>query len=286
MDLRFTKMHGIGNDFIVIDDIEGGWDFEEEAVRWICDRHFGIGADGLIMVRAATDGVSDYFMLYINADGTTAEMCGNGVRCFTKWLVDRGLVTKDTVTVQTLGGSREIGITRNGDGTMAEARVDMGEPVFEPARVPVELEGPAVVDRVIETEAGPVSVSAVSMGNPHAIVWVDDVETAPVDVIGPLVETHEAFPARTNVEFLQVTDTPDVLRLRVWERGVGETYACGTGACAAVAVAVNAGRCGRVATVELPGGDLRIEWADDGHIYMTGDADEVFEGVLTLSDDD
>ncbi len=285
MELRFTKMHGLGNDFVLVDDRDSSWDFDPDAVRWLCDRHFGVGADGLILVRPADDGVSDFFMLYFNSDGTTAEMCGNGVRCFAKWLVDRGLVTGEDFVVQTLGGPHPIGVTRHEDGTMATARVDMGEPVFDPKRIPVDLPGHQVFDCEIQTEAGLVKVSAVSMGNPHAVVWVDDVDTAPVETLGPLVETHPAFPARTNVEFAALGDATDVLELRVWERGVGETLACGTGACAAVAIAVMSCRTGRTVTVELPGGDLTVEWAPDGRMYMTGSADEVFEGVIELPDE-
>ncbi len=285
MEIRFTKMHGLGNDFVVIDDLDGTLELEAAAISWVCNRHMGVGADGLILVRKPYfDERSDYAMVYFNADGTSAEMCGNGVRCFAKWLVDRGLVSGDTVIVQTRSGSREIGVERNPDGTMSTARVDMGEPVFDPLAIPVDLGGAQVLDRPIETEAGVVNVSAVSMGNPHAVIWVDDVDAAPVGTIGPVVERFPAFPFRTNVEFVQLTDEPDHLRLRVWERGVGETLACGTGACAAVAVAVLGCRTGRNVTVELPGGKLTVEWAANGRMYMTGAAVEVFEGVIEIPD--
>jgi diaminopimelate epimerase len=286
VDLGFTKMQGLGNDFVVVDDRERTWDFDEDAVRWICDRHFGVGADGLILVRPADDGVSDFFMYYYNGDGSTAEMCGNGVRCFTKWLVDRGLVTGDFVTVQTLGGPRVVEFQRDADGLMTIARVDMGEPVIDPALVPTTLTGEMVLDCPIDVEGSEVRVTAVSMGNPHAIVWVPDVEAAPVDTLGPLIETHPAFPNRTNVEFVQVCDGEDRLLVRVWERGVGETLACGTGACAATVAAVRACRAGRVVTVELPGGRLTCAWSPDGRVYMTGPAEEVFSGSIDLPDEE
>jgi len=286
MELRFTKMHGLGNDFVVIDDRDETWDFDPDAIRWLCDRHFGVGGDGVILVRPATDGVSDYFMLYYNNDGTTAEMCGNGVRCFAKWLVDRGLVDGDTVTVQTLGGPKPIEVERCDDGAMSVARVDMGEPVLELDRIPAVLSGTTAIDCPIETDAGTVRVTMVSMGNPHAIVWVDDVDTAPVETVGPLVEMHPAFPNRTNVEFAQSITGEERVRLRVWERGVGETLACGTGACATLVAAVLSCRTGRSATIELPGGELDVSWAPNNHVYMTGPAETVFEGVIELPDEE
>ena len=286
MDLHFAKMHGLGNDFVVIDDRERTWDFEPDAVRWLCDRHFGVGADGLILVRPADDGVSDFLMLYHNSDGTAAEMCGNGIRCFAKWLVDRDLIAGDVLTVQTLGGAKSIEIERCEDGTMALARVDMGEPVLDLAAVPANLDGMTAVDHPLETSAGPVSVTVVSMGNPHAVIWVDDVDTAPVETLGPIVENHPAFPHKTNVEFAEAHPDEHRIRLRVWERGVGETLACGTGACAALVASVLGRRTGRTATVELPGGDLTIAWAPDGHVYMTGPAERVFEGVIRLPNEE
>jgi diaminopimelate epimerase len=287
MELRFTKMHGLGNDFVVVDDRERQWDFDPDAVRWLCDRHFGVGADGLILVRPADDGRSDFLMLYYNSDGTTAEMCGNGIRCFAKWLVDRGLVEGDTLTVATLGGSKSLEVERHQDGTMALARVDMGEPVLDLAAVPATLDGLTAVDYPIETEAGSVNVTVVSMGNPHAVIWVDDVETAPVETIGPLVENHPAFPHKTNVEFAETLPDEHRIRLRVWERGVGETLACGTGACATLVAAVLSRRTtGRTATIELPGGELTVEWASDDRVYMTGPAEQVFEGVIDLPDEE
>jgi diaminopimelate epimerase len=286
VELVFDKMHGLGNDFVVVDDREGIWDFDGAAVRWICDRHFGVGADGLILVRTATDPSCDFFMLYYNADGTTAEMCGNGIRCFAKWLVDRDLVPADTVTVQTLGGAKTVEVVRPADGTMSRARVDMGVPGLAPADIPATFPGDQVFECPLETDLGTFTVTCVSMGNPHCVIWVDDVDSAPVETLGPIVENHPAFPRKTNVEFAEVAEEPDHLRLRVWERGVGETLACGTGACATLVAAVLSCRTGRSATVELPGGELFIEWSADGHVHMTGSAEKVFAGVIDLPDEE
>lgn len=290
MLLEFTKMHGLGNDFVVIDDLDESLDLAPEAVAWFCDRQFGIGGDGLILVRPASVEGADYFMLYYNADGTTAEMCGNGVRCFAKWIVDRGLIPADSdrLAVQTLGGIKPIRVARAQDGTMTDATVDMGPPVLDPRAVPTTLEaapGSPVIDQPVRTTEGTFNVTAISMGNPHAIIWVDDVESAPVCTAGPLIETHDAFPARTNVEFAQVVGD-ERIRLRVWERGVGETLACGTGACATLVAGSLAGHVGRESAIELPGGELHIRWSpDDDHVYMTGPATEVFRGVVAIWED-
>ncbi len=291
VDLEFTKMHGLGNDFIVIDDRGGRLDLSPEAVEWLCDRNLGIGADGLILIREATSPDADYAWWFRNADGSVAEMCGNGIRCFAKFVVDHGLVgpQADVVRVETLLGVYSDDVVRDEDGAMASATVDMGEPVLVPARIPTTLgcedsEDP-VVDCALETTQGTVRVTCVSMGNPHCVIFVDDVDDAPVHVIGPELETHPVFPKKTNVEFVQVLDD-DRLRVRVWERGVGETLACGTGACAAMVAAALTCRGGREATVELPGGELTIRWDAGGHVFMTGPAREVFSGKLTIPEDE
>jgi diaminopimelate epimerase len=285
MDLFFTKMHGCGNDFIVVDDPESEWDFDEEAVQVLCDRRFGIGADGLILARPASDPEADFFMLYHNADGSLAEMCGNGVRVFARFLVETGQIGGDAVAVQTLGGIKRVEILRADEGDFCSARVDMGAPVLAAAQIPTTLAGDPVVDAVVATEKGDVRVTCISMGNPHAIIWVDDVDEAPVTTLGPLVEVASAFPRKTNVEFAQIV-AEDRIRLRVWERGVGETLACGTGACATLVAAALTGRTGRTATIELPGGDLEIEWTADDRVLMTGPAETVYEGALSIPDEE
>lgn len=291
MELAFVKMHGLGNDFVVIDDLAEELDLDPEAIQWFCDRNFGIGGDGLILIRPATTPDADFFMLYYNSDGTTAEMCGNGIRCFAKYVVDHGLVGPDVdaIRVETLGGIKPINITRDDDQTLYLATVDMGEPHLLPAEIPTSLgceaPGDPVVACALETELGSFEVSCVSMGNPHCVLWVDDVDTAPVGELGPLIENHPAFPNKTNVEFAELVDE-NVIRLRVWERGVGETLACGTGACATAVVGSLTMRTGRGSVIELPGGALEISWGEDGHVYMTGSAEEVFAGVVIIGDDD
>lgn len=286
MNLTFTKMNGLGNDFVFIEDLESEWALDADAVGWLCDRNFGVGGDGVILVRPATDTAADYYMLYINADGSLAEMCGNGARCFAKYVVDHGLVSSDadSLVIQTLGGLRPVTFTRDTAGLLETATVDMGEPILTPALIPTTMPGETIVDAPLETYLGTMRLTAVSMGNPHAILWVDDVETAPVETIGPLIENHASFPKATNVEFAQVIDA-DTVRLRVWERGVGETLACGTGACATLVAAVLDDKTGRSATIELPGGELQISWPEGEHVFMTGSASEVFTGTIHLPED-
>jgi len=286
MDIRFTKMHGLGNDFVFISDMELEYEFSPDAVAWFCDRNFGIGGDGLIFVRPATTPDADFFMHYYNSDGTTAEMCGNGVRCFAKYVVDSGMVAPeaDSIRVETLGGIKPITFTRDAAGALDLATVDMGVPVLEPAEIPTTLDGSQVFECPLETEFGTYAITAVSMGNPHVIIWVDDVESAPVDTVGPAIENHPAFPNKTNVEFAQYMGD-DLIRLRVWERGVGETLACGTGACATLVAATLSCLVGRSATIELPGGELSIRWDENDHVYMTGPATEVFTGLLVIEEE-
>ena len=287
MELTFTKMNGLGNDFVMIEDLDGTLDFAPEAVQWFCDRHFGIGGDGLILVRRATTPEADYYMHYHNADGSLAEMCGNGARCFAKYIVDHGLVPADadSLVIETLGGLKPVTFTRDEDGLLDSATVDMGEPILAPEDIPTTFSGTQVYDCPIDTPLGEVRITAVSMGNPHAIIWVDDIDEAPVHTLGPLVETHEAFPRHTNVEFAEFVDAEHI-RLRVWERGVGETLACGTGACATLVAAVLSCRTGRQATIELPGGDLLIRWHENDRVYMTGSAATSFVGTVTLPEYD
>jgi diaminopimelate epimerase len=211
-------------------------------------------------------------------------MCGNGIRCMARWLYDRDLFAGDSVAIQTLNGVQTVEVVVDEDGRTL-FRVDMGQPILEPALIPTTLNCTEVVECPVTTDAGEVTVMPVGMGNPHAVIWVDDVDHAPVTTLGPLVEVHEAFPRKTNVEFAQLVGA-DQLRVRVWERGVGETLACGTGACAAVVAGILSCRTGRSVTVELLGGPLLIGWAPDGPVYMTGPAEEVFAGSISMDDED
>jgi len=270
--VRFTKAHGTGNDFVVVGDLEDTWKPNEGFVRAVCDRHFGVGADGVIRIAPAGDA---FFMDYWNADGTTAEMCGNGVRVVGKWLADRGVIAGATASIETRGGRKQVELTRAADGTVSEVRVDMGPPILDAASIPVRADDPQHV--LLEHDGRSFDAICVSMGNPHAILFVDALDQVPFEQLGPVFEGHAAFPARTNVEFVERIGT-DHLRMRVFERGVGETLACGTGACAVGVAASLRGLTGRTVTIDLPGGTLRIEWAE--HVFLTGPALEVFEGEL------
>lgn len=280
-------MNGLGNDFVVIEDLDDELDIAADAVQWFCDRHFGIGGDGLILVRTATTPEADFYMDYRNADGSLAEMCGNGARCFAKFVVDNGLVEWDRteMVIETLGGLKPVAFEREEAGLLTTATVDMGVPEWAPERIPSGFEGTQVHDEPLETPWGTVHITAVSMGNPHVVIWVDDVETAPVETVGPFIERHDLFPAGTNVEFAQLVDDKTV-RMRVWERGVGETLACGTGACAVLVAATLSCRTGRAATIELAGGDLYVEWRADDSVHMTGSAAVSFTGVVELPESD
>ncbi|WP_124727679.1 diaminopimelate epimerase [Staphylospora marina] len=274
--MKFTKMHGLGNDFVVVrtertpDPREAGkW-----AVR-LCDRHTGIGADGLVVI--APSQTADVAMRIFNSDGSEAEQCGNAVRCVARYAAERIVGLKECLTVETRVGPQTVW-TETKDGRVRRIRVDMGEPVLEPARIPVRMEGARAVEREIAVGDRTFFFTAVSMGNPHMVIEVEDAVSFPVDTWGPLLETHEWFPARTNVEFVTF-HSPEEVTMRVWERGVGQTMACGSGACAVVVAGVLTGRSRRRALVHLKGGDLWIEWNErDGHVYMTGPAEFVFEG--------
>ncbi len=279
--IDFVKMHGLGNDFIVVDCIRNNYSIDElvKSATFLCDRNFGIGADGLILVIGASD--ADFQMRIINADGSEAEMCGNGIRCFAKFVYDKGLTTKTDFTVNTLAGIIAPAIQIE-DGKVKVAKVNMGEPHLERAQIPMVGPKGEVINEPLQVESTTVRVTAVSMGNPHAVLFVDDVNTYEVNWFGPRIERHSIFPRKTNVEFVQRV-SPTYLKMRVWERGAGLTLACGTGACATVVAAVLNGLSERTATVELPGGKLEITWDDeDNHLYMTGPAEEVFCGTVNI----
>ncbi len=270
--MEFTKMQGLGNDFIVVNNIKENIKNPSEVAQIICDRHFGIGADGLLLIEASQ--CADYKMILFNADGSEAEMCGNGIRCIAKYIYSK-MEQKKVLTIETLAGVKTLEIQGN------DVRVDMGEPILASEKVPVISNSKEVVnEKFMFGKDETYEITAVSMGNPHAVLYVNDVDTAEVERIGKLIENNtNIFPKRTNVEFVQVID-PKHTKIRVWERGVGETLACGTGTCASIVASVLNNKTDRDVEVTLPGGKLYITWAENNHIFMTGNADIVFEGVI------
>ncbi|PZO18597.1 MAG: diaminopimelate epimerase [Leptolyngbya foveolarum] len=285
MTIPFSKYHGLGNDFVLVDNRDSAEPkiSPEEAVA-VCDRNFGIGADGVIFVLPAT-GKTDYTMRIYNSDGSEPEMCGNGIRCMAKFVA--GLETQDgkqpelphTYQIHTLAGVIRPELKEGGLVT-----VDMGEPGLLAKEIPTTLvaDDEKVVNETLTVGQKDYQVSCVSMGNPHCIVFVDDVEAVPLAEVGPLFEHHEVFPARINTEFVEVV-RPDYLKMKVWERGAGPTLACGTGTCALVVAAVLNEKCNRQVEVELPGGNLKIEWAENNRVYMTGPATLVFAGDVFVA---
>ena len=281
--MKFTKMHGIGNDFVMVGAVGDNSaeilaEAKERAV-FLCDRKFGVGADGVILVLPSE--TAQFEMKMFNPDGSEAEMCGNGIRCFAKYIYDNGISSDLTITVQTGAG---ILITESTveDGIVTNVKVDMGQAILDRVDIPANLgdsgTGP-IIGRPLNVLGKTYSITTVSMGNPHCVVFVDDVESFSLAQIGPSFESHPAFPRRTNTEFVEVI-SPSEIKMRVWERGAAETLACGTGACAsAVASALN-GYTGRDVLVHLAGGDLQISWKEDGRVEMTGPAATVFEGEV------
>jgi diaminopimelate epimerase len=291
MRIRFTKMQGAGNDFVVLDETRGRLGLTAAQYRYLADRHFGVGADQILTVRPSPAPGIDFEYLIHNADGAEVEQCGNGARCFARYVHDQGLTPKDTIRVQTLGGVIEPRL--NADGRVT---VDMGAPVFELPRIPFDADRLLPVpsgswqkwplDLGAQAQDATIYVALVSMGNPHAVQQVDDVDVASVLVHGPLIEHHPRFPRRVNAGFMQVLDRTHI-RLRVYERGAGETLACGTGACAAVVAGIRLGLLDARVDVQTRGGVLTIEWAGDSHdngapVLMTGPATTVFQGEIDL----
>ena len=274
--MRFTKMQGAGNDYVYVNCFEQTVENAPELARRISDRHFGVGSDGLILI--APSDVADVQMIMYNADGSRAQMCGNGIRCVGKYAHDRGLTDKTVLTVETLAGIKTLTLHLGPDGQTESVTVDMGEPELAPEKIPVRVDGARAVDIPIEAAGQTWRATCVSMGNPHAVIFVSDVDSLDLPKIGPEFEHHALFPERTNTEFCQVL--PDgALKMRVWERGAGETLACGTGACATLVAANLTERSGRAATLKLRGGDLAISWdVQNNHIFMTGPATFVFDG--------
>jgi len=280
--MRFTKMHGLGNDYVYINGLEedlSGLDLAELS-RVLSDRHFGIGGDGIILVLPSA--AADLHMRILNSDGSEAEMCGNGIRAFAKYAYERGLTAKTKLEVETGAGLIRPELTVEG-GVVTRVRVDMGEPRLLRREIPMAGEpgDERVVGESIEVDGETVRVTCVSMGNPHCVLFVPSTAEAPVTTLGPRLEHHPLFPSRTNVEFVEVLGR-DRLRMRVWERGAGETLACGTGATASAVAAVLNGRADRAVTIELLGGELQWEWAPDNHVFLTGPATEVFSGEVDV----
>lgn len=278
--MKFTKMHGTGNDYIYINGFEEKLENPSEAAVKLSDRRFGIGSDGLILILPSD--VADCRMEMFNADGSIGKMCGNGIRCVAKYVYDRGLVKKDVLRVETRSGVKTLQL-RVEDGKVASVRVNMGQPELDPEKIPVLFSKDRMVDEEVYTPSGNVwRVTCVSMGNPHAVIFVDDVEGLDLPAIGPEMEKHAMFPERANIEFVQVTG-PHEVQMRVWERGSGETLACGTGACACAVASVLTGKTDRDVTVHLRGGDLHIFWdPDTDDVYMEGPAAFVFDGTVEI----
>ncbi|MCR5250487.1 MAG: diaminopimelate epimerase [Lachnospiraceae bacterium] len=284
--MKFVKMQGCGNDYIYVNGAEEKVADKAELARRLSDRHFGIGGDGVIFINPSEQ--ADFEMEMYNADGSRSEMCGNGIRCVAKYVYDYGLTDKNPVRIESGGSVKTLELHLK-DGKVDTVTVDMGEPILEAEKIPVDATqfadgGEGILNRRIRMEIGgepaEAAVTCVSMGNPHAVIYVDDVDGLDLEKIGPVHEHHPAFPKAVNTEFIRVLDRTQQ-QMRVWERGTGETLACGTGACASVVASILNGKTDREVTVHLPGGDLQIEWREsDGHVYMTGPARIVFEGTV------
>ena len=279
MLVKFTKMQGCGNDYVYVDCTKDVIDNIPETARRVSDRHFGIGSDGLILIR--TSKQADFMMDMYNYDGSRAQMCGNGIRCVAKYVYDNKLTNKKHLQIETLSGIRDLDLTV-ADGKVTFVAVDMGKPVLKPSLIPVISDKEIVIKEPINVDNKIYEVTCVSMGNPHAVVFVDDTKNLPMETIGPLFEHHEMFPDRVNTEFVHVADRSHI-HMRVWERGAGETLACGTGACASVIACILNGFTDHEVTVSLLGGDLTIRYDEKlDRVFMTGPAVKVFDGEINL----
>jgi len=277
--MKFTKMQGIGNDYVYVNCFKETITDPAAVAVMVSDRHFGIGSDGLIMICSSEK--ADFRMRMFNADGSEGEMCGNGIRCVGKYVYDKGLTQKTTVSIETLAGIKILELYTM-DGEVEKVKVDMGEPILKPSEIPVQLGRDTCISQSIDARDNSYSATCVSMGNPHMVVYVDSVGDIDIEKVGPPMENHEIFPNRVNTEFVEL-ESDGTLRMRVWERGSGETLACGTGACAVLVASVLNAKSGRKNTVHLLGGDLEIEWSEkDNHVYMTGPAVTVFEGNIKI----
>lgn len=278
--MKFTKMHGLGNDYVYINCFEEKADNPGELARFISDRHFGIGSDGLVLILPSK--IADFRMRMFNSDGSEAEMCGNAIRCVGKYLYDNKMTTDKIISIETLAGIKVLEMTAGDDGMISLVRVDMGEPVLLPGDIPVKSDLDRFISHPVSILDKEYKVTCVSMGNPHAVTYVDSVAAFPLETVGPLMECHPLFPRKINAEFVEIIDRTH-LKMRVWERGAGETLACGTGACAVLVASVLNGVSERKAEIELSGGTLMIEWDEkNNHVYKTGPATTVFTGEIVI----
>lgn len=283
MKIRFTKMQGCGNDYVYINGFTEKVPQEKkpEFVRFASDRHFGVGGDGVIFINPSDE--ADFEMEMYNADGSRGEMCGNGIRCVAKYVYDYGLTDKTQISVETLGGIKYLDLTVE-DGKVVLVKVDMGKPELKSDLIPIISENEKVIDEPIEVDGQVYHMTGVSMGNPHTVIYVDDVKNLDLEKIGPKFENHERFPKRINTEFVHCIDR-NTVEMRVWERGSGETLACGTGACAVAVASILNNLTDTRVTVKLLGGDLQIEWDQEkNHVFMTGPAKVVFDGVIDITE--
>lgn len=279
--MKFTKMHGIGNDYVYVNCFEESVKNPAEVSKFVSDRHFGIGSDGLILI--SPSAIADFRMNIYNADGSQAEMCGNGIRCVAKYVYDYGLTDKTEISVETLAGIKYLRLQVE-NGKVASVEVNMGAPILEPKEIPVAVEESPVVNVPVEVKGKIYHMTCVSMGNPHAIIFMNNVKDLDIAAIGPYFENHTVFPKRTNTEFVEVLDR-NTVNMRVWERGSDETLACGTGACATTVACILNDKTENEITVHLLGGDLKIRWDREANqVYMTGPATVVFDGEITLPD--
>lgn len=278
--MKFTKMHGCGNDYVYVNCFEETIENPNETAKFVSDRHFGIGSDGMICIHPSDK--ADFRMAMYNSDGTEGAMCGNGVRCIAKYVYDYGLTDKTTITIETKGGIKELDLTVE-DGKVTWVNVDMEAPVLEVDKIPVIYdEEKKVIDKPVIVDGREYRITCVSMGNPHGVVFVDSVDDLDIEKLGPMFEHHPMFPDRVNTEFIQVVDD-HTIRMRVWERGAGETLACGTGACASAYASYLNQKTGNKVLVHLLGGDLQIEYDEEKHtIFMKGPATKVFDGEIDL----
>ena len=279
--MKFTKMQGLGNDYVYVNCFEEKIENPPAVARYVSDRHFGIGSDGLIMINPSE--VADFEMEMYNADGSRGEMCGNGIRCVAKYVYDYGLTDKTQISVETLGGIKYLDLTVE-DGKVVLVKVDMGKPELKSDLILIISENEKVIDEPIEVDGQVYHMTGVSMGNPHTVIYVDDVKNLDLEKIGPKFENHERFPKRINTEFVHCIDR-NTVEMRVWERGSGETLACGTGACAVAVASILNNLTDTRVTVKLLGGDLQIEWdREKNHVFMTGPAKVVFDGVIDITE--